>query len=168
MSKAARKGVAAAVDGHAERREFVRARLAELADEEPDGRTERLLRRATGADAAAQVRKNPIARNEGFACAWCGKDVPPAPGGGIRNHCPWCLRSLHVDGPVPGDRASGCGGVMHPISFEGSGDLRVLQRCARCGHERRNGLHPHWSEAPDLVDPKLLGTSGGGPAGGRG
>lgn len=154
-SKAARKGVAAAIDGAARGLE-VRAALAGLAGEALEGSTDRLLRRARGADVAAQVRRNPIAINEGFVCVSCGEDVPPAPGGGIRNHCPWCLTSQHVDGPVPGDRAADCGGAMRPVSFEGGGPTHVRQRCDRCGHERRNALHPEWLVAPDVVDPSLL------------
>jgi len=154
-SKAARKGVAAAIDGSGTA-DAARAALADRAGEPPEGSTERLLRRARGADVGAQVRKNPIARNEGFTCVSCDRDVPPAPGGGIRNHCPWCLTSRHVDGPVPGDRASVCGGAMRPVAFDGPGTSYVLQRCDRCGHERRNALHPEWLVAPDRVDPALL------------
>jgi hypothetical protein len=147
-SRAARRGVAAAIDqaGSSER---VRTLLAENAGEPVQGSTERLLRRARGADAAAQVRRNPIHRNESFRCAHCGVDVPAAPGGAVRNHCPTCLRSQHVDGPVPGDRASECGGTMDPVSLDTTGGLTVLQRCRRCGHERRNRLHPEWAVGPD-------------------
>lgn len=152
-SKAARKGVAAAVDTSRLAAEL-RALLAERAGEPDEGSTERLLRRARGADVAAQVRRNPIHRNEAFTCAHCGHAVPPAPGG-VRNHCPRCLRSLHVDGPVPGDRASACGGVMHPVALETTGGLGVRQRCARCGHERMNRLHPEWSLDPDVVPASL-------------
>ncbi len=147
-SRAARRGVAAAID-QAEASERMRRALGESAGEPAEGSTERLLRRARGADAAAQVRRNPIHRNEAFACAHCGADVPAAPGGAVRNHCPLCLRSQHVDGPVPGDRASGCGGTMDPVSLDTTGGFTVLQRCRRCGHERRNRLHPEWSVGPD-------------------
>ena len=52
--------------------------------------------------------------DEGFFCAHCGKWVPPL-GYSSRNHCPFCLWSLHVD-INPGDlridvyRSTGHGG----------------------------------------------------------
>ena len=147
-SRAARRGVAAAIDDAADA-DHLRALLAAAAGEPAEGSTERLLRRARGADQAAQERSNPIHRNESFACAHCAAQVPAAPGGGVRNHCPSCLRSRHVDGSVPGDRASACGGVMDPVSLDTTGGLTVLQRCRRCGHERRNRLNPDWAVGPD-------------------
>ena len=146
-SKAARRGVASAIDG-SERRGRVRQLLAERGGEADEGSTERLLRRARGADVDAQIRKNPIHRNEAFVCVGCGKDVPAAPSG-VRNHCPWCLCSLHVDGEVPGDRASECHGLMRPVSIDTTGGLWVTQTCSRCGHTRRNRLHPDWDPGPD-------------------
>jgi hypothetical protein len=154
-SKAARRGVAGAIDASARAAE-VRAALADRAEDDLRGETERLLRRARGADALAQIRTNPIHRNEGFVCASCGAEVPPAPGSAVRNHCPACLCSLHVDGAVPGDRASSCHGVMRPVALEMTGGPVVVQRCARCGHERRNRLHPDWTDAPDRIDPALF------------
>ena len=34
-----------------------------------------------------------------------------------RDHCPFCLCSLHLD-VNPGDRASDCGGIMEPLRAE--------------------------------------------------
>jgi hypothetical protein len=83
------------------------------------------------------VLLNPTKRDEAFVCGHCGRDVP-AHGRTARDHCPWCLRSRHVD-VVPGDRAAGCGGLMDPIGMEVRGDRVVLQfRCRTCGHERPN------------------------------
>ena len=48
--------------------------------------------------------------DSGFICAHCGKEVQPL-GYTSRNHCPFCLWSLHLD-ENPGDRASDCGGQM--------------------------------------------------------
>ena len=149
-SRAARRGVAAAIDADPDAPAW-RSALALRCDEDDAGGTERLLRRARGADAAAQVRSNPIHRNEGFVCGHCATTVAKAPGGGVRNHCPVCLRSRHVDGPVPGDRASGCDGLMDPVGLDTTGGLAVVQRCRRCGHERRNGLHPEWAVMPDAT-----------------
>lgn len=50
--------------------------------------------------------------DSGFVCAHCGKKVEPL-GYTSRNHCPFCLWSLHVD-ENPGDRACECGGEMEP------------------------------------------------------
>ena len=74
----------------------------------------------------------------GFVCANCGYEVPPL-GYSSRNHCPKCLCSLHLD-VNPGDRASGCGGIMRPVSSEP--DPRkgfiITHRCEKCGATRRN------------------------------
>ncbi len=145
-SKAARKAVAAAVDGTA-----VLAALRERV-EQPEASAERVLRLAQGRESEARRRKNPIARNEAFVCAHCGFDVPEAPGSAVRNHCPRCLHSLHVDGEVPGDRASDCDGLMAPVELsQRDGGFRLKQRCQRCGHERVNRLHPEWAREPDRL-----------------
>ena len=51
--------------------------------------------------------------DNGFICVNCGKEVLPL-GFTSRNHCPFCLCSLHVD-INPGDRANDCGGILRPI-----------------------------------------------------
>ena len=40
--------------------------------------------------------------NNSFTCANCGTLVHPLQNGSVRNHCPACLHSLHVD-VMPGD-----------------------------------------------------------------
>ncbi|MBN1336623.1 MAG: RNHCP domain-containing protein [Deltaproteobacteria bacterium] len=77
-------------------------------------------------------------RDEAFACAWCGARVPRG-GASARDHCPYCLRSVHVD-RVPGDRAAACGGILQPTSgtLEGRAGVVIVYRCDRCGHLRRN------------------------------
>ena len=47
------------------------------------------------------------AENTGFECGHCRSAVPANSDGHYRNHCPYCLWSLHVD-DLPGDRASSC------------------------------------------------------------
>jgi len=148
-SKAARRGVASAVEGDPR----VRGLLAGRSDADPEAPPDRLLRWAADRQGAARERINPIVRNESFACAGCSFPVPSAPGGKVRNHCPRCLCSLHVDGPVPGDRASDCGGLMKPTAPEQSGGVwRVTHHCQRCGHTRRNRLFPDWAEEPDRLE----------------
>ena len=102
-----------------------------------------------------QERKNPYhGRNDPFTCANCGLQVEPLAGGGQRNHCPGCLCSLHVDGPVPGDRASDCGGLMRPISVDRSPKKGwvVVQKCEKCGLIRRNKAATEDPRQPDDFD----------------
>lgn len=76
---------------------------------------------------------------EDFVCEHCGEKVR---GNGYTNHCPRCLWSKHVD-VNPGDRAEQCGGMMKPITLEGSSpDYRIVHACVRCGATRRVGVAP--------------------------
>lgn len=75
-----------------------------------------------------------------FRCQHCGRGVSPEPyGTRHRNHCPWCLWSLHVDSS-PGDRASTCGSAMEPIAVwvRRDGEWAVIHRCAACGKLQSN------------------------------
>ncbi len=97
----------------------------------------RLLRASLDRAGPAQVRSNPIARDEAFTCLNCGHDVPVG-GRRPRDHCPACLHSLHVD-DVPGDRAANCGGLLVPMRLEPAPKaMMIVYRCASCGMERRN------------------------------
>ena len=73
-----------------------------------------------------------------FVCANCGKQVEPM-GKSSRNHCPFCLCSLHVD-INPGDRANECGGLMRPIRSEPDAkhEFIIIHKCEKCGEIRRN------------------------------
>lgn len=88
--------------------------------------------------------------NVGFECAHCGRAVPPLANGSIRNHCPHCLWSLHVD-VFPGDRASDCRGPLEPVGVEHSGKKgwTVVHRCRSCGEVRRNKAALDDPTAPD-------------------
>jgi DNA-directed RNA polymerase subunit RPC12/RpoP len=79
------------------------------------------------------------ATNTGFTCTNCGREVPPLSNGSYRNHCPYCLYSLHVD-INPGDRSSECQGVLKPVgvSYSGKKGWVIHHRCERCGEMRRN------------------------------
>ncbi len=87
--------------------------------------------------------------DHGFVCAHCGRAVEPL-GYTSRNHCPFCLWSLHLD-ENPGDRASSCGGLMEPIAAEP--DARrgfiITHRCTRCGAIRRNKAAAEAKVQPD-------------------
>lgn len=89
--------------------------------------------------------------NEGFTCQHCKKEVLPASNGQKRNHCPFCIHSLHVDEDVPGDRAATCKGSMEPKDFEQKrGEWRVLHQCKRCGKLSWNRLNLDDNQPDDL------------------
>jgi len=70
-----------------------------------------------------------------FRCASCSRQVSAeAPGTRNRNHCPYCLWSLHVDGES-GDRTSDCRGAMEPVAVwvKRNGEWALVHRCQRCG-----------------------------------
>lgn len=87
--------------------------------------------------------------DSGFVCAHCGREVPPL-GVTSRDHCPYCLWSIHVD-INPGDRANPCGGAMEPIRVQP--DTRrgyiILYRCTKCGEEHRNRAAYLTGDQPD-------------------
>ncbi|MCL2071774.1 MAG: RNHCP domain-containing protein [Oscillospiraceae bacterium] len=77
--------------------------------------------------------------DEGFTCTVCGAAVPPL-GYTARNHCRKCLCSLHLDNN-PGDRQSGCGGLLRPVGFwqaRGTPQFKIVHKCDKCGEVKRN------------------------------
>jgi DNA-directed RNA polymerase subunit RPC12/RpoP len=81
-----------------------------------------------------------------FRCLGCGRWVSlKAVGTRQRNHCPFCLRSKHVDLEKAGDRKSKCGKEMEPIGLTfkragkdkygkpRQGELMVVHQCVGCG-----------------------------------
>ncbi len=77
-----------------------------------------------------------------FICRSCGNTVaPPEAGGKMRNHCPSCLWSLHVD-LKKGDRRCGCRGLMEPIAVwvKPSKEWSIIHRCTSCGFIRANRI----------------------------
>lgn len=90
-----------------------------------------------------------IKNDDGFVCAHCGKEVQPL-GYTSRNHCPFCLWSLHVD-VNPGDRASECGGELEPVSVlpDAKRGYIIIHRCRRCGALRRNKAAHEAKVQPD-------------------
>ena len=72
---------------------------------------------------------------DGFACKACGREVvPEGAGSRHRNHCPYCLTSLHLD-VEPGDRAADCGGRVEAVAIwvRRNGEWAVIHRCTCCG-----------------------------------
>jgi DNA-directed RNA polymerase subunit RPC12/RpoP len=83
--------------------------------------------------------KNPPQR---FTCRHCGKEVDlDAPGTKNRNHCPFCLFSVHVDEQV-GDRKSQCQGLMEPIGkfLRPNGEEVIIHKCTECGKLSNNRI----------------------------
>lgn len=76
--------------------------------------------------------------DSGFVCAACGREVEPL-GYTSRNHCPYCLASLHLD-INPGDRASDCGGIMDAVKADPDPKkgFIIYHKCRKCGEIRRN------------------------------
>ncbi len=85
-------------------------------------------------------RKNFLPQSrEPFACRNCRQlndDRNPSP----RNHCRFCLYSLHVDHAVPGDRLSTCKTTMKPVAVEYSGKkgYMIVHECQFCGKTMKN------------------------------
>ena len=85
------------------------------------------------------MEKKIFTKNDnGFTCKNCGFEVMPL-GYSSRNHCPFCLWSLHLD-VNPGDRASDCGGQLEPVSAlpDPKKGYIIIHRCQKCGEIRRN------------------------------
>ncbi|MBQ48623.1 MAG: RNHCP domain-containing protein [Zetaproteobacteria bacterium] len=76
--------------------------------------------------------------NNSFDCINCKKHVPPSERT-CRNHCPFCLTSLHVD-INPGDRANPCKGIMDAINYDvdGKKGLVLIFKCRDCKEITRN------------------------------
>ncbi len=100
--------------------------------------------------------------DSGFTCAVCGREVLPL-GYTSRNHCPFCLSSLHVD-INPGDRANPCRGILRPVRTEP--DPRrgyiIIHRCERCGAVVRNKAAHEAKVQPDDTDLLIRLTAGNG------
>jgi len=77
--------------------------------------------------------------NNGFVCRQCGYKVKAIANGSIRNHCPECLYSLHVD-LLPGDRASACTGLMKAKAMKKhkKKGYQLVHQCTLCGHVQHN------------------------------
>lgn len=84
--------------------------------------------------------------DNGFVCQNCKKMVEPLKVSS-RNHCPYCLCSLHVD-INPGDRQNDCKGLLVPIQIElnpKKGKVIVF-KCNKCGKTVKNKCAPDDSE----------------------
>ena len=98
--------------------------------------------------------------DNGFICINCKREVLPL-GYTSRNHCPFCLYSLHVD-INPGDRSNECGGILEPIRTEP--DPRrgyiITHRCKKCGAIVRNKSAHEAKVQPDDTELLIKLTAG--------
>ena len=79
-----------------------------------------------------------IKNDNEFICINCGKKVEKLKYTS-RDHCNYCLHSLHVD-INPGDRENKCKGLLVPINVElnsKKGEV-IVYKCSKCGQEIRN------------------------------
>lgn len=91
-------------------------------------------------------RKRGTEVEESFKCKHCQAYVHTTPilsGVQNRNHCPYCLRSRHLDLYQAGDRLSACKAMMQPIGLtvkitrnkygrKQIGELMLIHRCSEC------------------------------------
>ena len=98
--------------------------------------------------------------DSGFICLNCKKEVKPL-GYSSRNHCPFCLYSLHVD-IMPGDRKNTCMGLMHP--FRADPDAKkgfvITYVCEKCGAVTRNRSAEQAKVQPDDINLLIALTAG--------
>lgn len=87
--------------------------------------------------------------NSAFICANCREKIVPLSNGSCRNHCPYCLCSLHVDNEI-GDRQNQCYGIMKPIGikFNTKKGYQIIHKCTSCGFVRVNKV----AENTDMPD----------------
>ncbi len=116
----------------------------------------------THAQAAWTGEMSKKAQNSGFDCENCGAAVLAVTNGSYRNHCPFCLHSLHVD-ETPGDRRSSCGALMPPVGItrHNRKGPQIVHRCSRCCAESVNRV------ASDTVQPDDAGILEALPEPGR-
>lgn len=78
-----------------------------------------------------------IMRDEEFTCLNCLKKVSKL-NYTARDHCPYCLYSIHVD-INPGDRLNPCKGMLKPIGIEKFKDsYKIVYKCEKCGEVHKN------------------------------
>lgn len=72
--------------------------------------------------------------NTGFTCENCNEEIHPVNNGRYRNHCPFCLYSVHLDN-IPGDRTNSCRGLMKPLhlTYKSKKGWQIIHLCLKCG-----------------------------------
>ena len=76
--------------------------------------------------------------DEGFVCVNCNKNVK-ALNYTSRDHCPYCLCSIHID-ILPGDRQNDCKGLLIPVDLEYNQKKGyvIVYKCQKCGMLHKN------------------------------
>ena len=90
--------------------------------------------------------------NNRFICRYCNREVQLLTNGSYRNHCPFCLYSLHVD-RIPGDRSSECFGLMKPVTYRYTskkGD-QIMHKCETCRKEQWNIIAENTVQEDEFV-----------------
>lgn len=108
-----------------------------------------------------ELENKRFAKNDsGFICGHCGCEVKPL-GSSSRNHCPFCLWSIHID-ENPGDRACECLGLMEPILVEPDPKKGyiITHKCTKCGAEKRCRAAHEARVQPDDMDLLIKLTAG--------
>jgi DNA-directed RNA polymerase subunit RPC12/RpoP len=80
-----------------------------------------------------------VKNDESFICKNCNKKVEKLKYTS-RDHCNYCLYSLHVD-ITPGDRLNECKGTLKPFNIEVSNKIDneiIVYKCLKCGNIVRN------------------------------
>jgi DNA-directed RNA polymerase subunit RPC12/RpoP len=88
--------------------------------------------------------------NRSFTCAICNQHVKALENGSYRNHCPFCLGSIHVDNK-PGDRNSQCKGLMtaSQLKYNSKKGWQIIHKCQKCGIEKANKIAESDSQGDD-------------------
>lgn len=81
--------------------------------------------------------KSFVKNDNGFVCLNCKKEVLPLKYTS-RDHCPYCLYSIHID-ITPGDRMNDCKGTLIPSGIEKfKNTFKILYKCNKCGKQTKN------------------------------
>lgn len=90
--------------------------------------------------------------DSGFICAHCQREVLPLKSSS-RDHCPFCLWSLHVD-INPGDRENTCRAPMEPVAAlpDPKKGYIIVYRCTKCREIHRNRAAYNVETQPDDLD----------------
>ncbi len=85
---------------------------------------------------------NFIMINENFKCEKCNFSVKKDDLWWVRNHCPNCLFSKHLDENFPWDRLSKCFWLMEAIwiDFKKNKWFMIKHKCLKCEKEILNKL----------------------------
>ena len=80
--------------------------------------------------------------NENFICENCWFDVKKDNNWSVRNHCPNCLYSKHLDKNFPWDRKSDCFWLMKAIwiDYKKNKWFMIKHKCLKCWKEILNKL----------------------------